>query len=1028
MKVYHYLLLTLLGCLPFIGHAQTTAIPDTAFEAKLVQLGIDSDGLVNGQIPDSAAAAVTNLPLLSSNIRDLTGIEAFVNLTDLDCRFNLLDTLVLTNNLALRNLDFSHNSISSIDLSANTNLDDLRCSSTDLTRLDLSNNTGLRRLYCQATLIDTLDLSNNTALTHFDCFGSKLVHLDLTNNTVLREVVCQSNDLVTLTIPNHPLLEDLNCKNNELTSLDITSCSALQTLECENNRLTTLRCPTNSTSLLYLYCFDNQLDTIYAFGNTNLRNFYCYNNQIRHLDVSNTPNLRYFYAQENRLTTLDVSSSPLLIQLYVQDNPLGALDVTNQALLQNLNIGNTQIATIDLSNNGNLRQLSADEARLSTLDISNKPSLIQVFCSFNSLVYINSSNSPALQILAANHNFLSYINLKNKPNLNSIGMMRNLPNMTICVDDSIAASNNISWFKEPDAVYSEICSNTNLIGYVKNDVNTNCIADASDPAFQQAIISIASATDTIYRRSNTFGFYGAELDTGFHTTSVTLPHPYAAPCVNPQTTIIDSPNDLDTIDWAFQAVQFCPYLTANISAPFLRMTGGGSVYTVNYCNNGTAPAYGAYIEVDIDTFLTVLGASLPILVQQGNTYTFDLDTLDVGECGSFQINVLVDTSAQIGQIHCTEVHIYPDSLCGNTWTGPIISAQGFCQTDTARFEIENTGANMTMPLSYTIFEDDIILMVNPFNLNANSKQDIRIPTQPGKSYRIEAQQAPNFPPLLGPHIAHANVMGCQPGVGNLGIMLNYYNGDPTPWIDIDCQANIAAYDPNDKTPQPLGFGPAHYITNPTPITYKIRFQNTGNDTAFNVIILDTLSPHLDISTLQLKSASHAYNWELVSGNALQMHFPNIKLVDSMTNEPLSHGFFTYEITPKPNLPLQTRIENSAAIYFDYNPPIFTNTTWHTIGENFVPQIVIGTYQVTDQQVAIQAYPNPFDHSTTIVVEGAEQGPLEFVLMDITGRIIKRQPMNGNRLQVYKNDIPTGVYLYQIQSDQKLVGTGKLMVR
>ena len=102
---------------------------------------------------------------------------------------------------------------------------------------------------------------------------------------------------------------------------------------------------------------------------------------------------------------------------------------------------------------------------------------------------------------------------------------------------------------------------------------------------------------------------------------------------------------------------------------------------------------------------------------------------------------------------------------------------------------------------------------------------------------------------------------------------------------------IAAYDPNDKAAQQIGYGSQHYIERGTPLDYKVRFQNTGNDTAFNIVILDTISTHLDLSTLQMKVASHDYTWEIINGHTLRVNFPNIKLVDSLTNELGSHGFF-----------------------------------------------------------------------------------------------------------------------------------------
>src|SRR5215207_7104874 len=49
-----------------------------------------------------------------------------------------------------------------------------------------------------------------------------------------------------------------------------------------------------------------------------------------------------------------------------------------------------------------------------------------------------------------------------------------------------------------------------------------------------------------------------------------------------------------------------------------------------------------------------------------------------------------------------------------------------------------------------------------------------------------------------------------------------------------------SFDPNDISVSPLGFDTEGYITNDELLKYSIRFQNTGNDTAFTVVVVDTL--------------------------------------------------------------------------------------------------------------------------------------------------------------------------------------------
>ncbi|MEM1319260.1 MAG: FG-GAP-like repeat-containing protein [Bacteroidota bacterium] len=137
-----------------------------------------------------------------------------------------------------------------------------------------------------------------------------------------------------------------------------------------------------------------------------------------------------------------------------------------------------------------------------------------------------------------------------------------------------------------------------------------------------------------------------------------------------------------------------------------------------------------------------------------------------------------------------------------------------------------------------------------------------------------------------------------------------------------------AIDPNDKlvSPNRLDDYPENYTLFGEELEYTIRFQNTGNDTAFNVVITDQLDANLDWNSLEIIGASHAYTSSLDSSGLLTFEFRNILLPDSTTNEPLSHGYVSFRISPKEGLSEMTIIENTAAIFFDFNAPIITNTT------------------------------------------------------------------------------------------------------
>ncbi|MEM7368136.1 MAG: two-component regulator propeller domain-containing protein [Bacteroidota bacterium] len=141
------------------------------------------------------------------------------------------------------------------------------------------------------------------------------------------------------------------------------------------------------------------------------------------------------------------------------------------------------------------------------------------------------------------------------------------------------------------------------------------------------------------------------------------------------------------------------------------------------------------------------------------------------------------------------------------------------------------------------------------------------------------------------------------------------------------QTIVGSYDPNDKMVHPQGIGPNGYIPLETDqFEYKIRFQNTGTDTAFRIVVVDTLSSLLDITSFRTIAASHPYTLELEGHGVVKWIFDDILLPDSHINEAASHGFIRYEIAPRESISLEDTLLNKADIYFDFNPPITTNTT------------------------------------------------------------------------------------------------------
>jgi len=139
------------------------------------------------------------------------------------------------------------------------------------------------------------------------------------------------------------------------------------------------------------------------------------------------------------------------------------------------------------------------------------------------------------------------------------------------------------------------------------------------------------------------------------------------------------------------------------------------------------------------------------------------------------------------------------------------------------------------------------------------------------------------------------------------------------------QIVLGSYDPNDKSESNGGIITPSEISGEHYLNYVIRFQNTGNDTAFNVIIRDTLDSKLDWASFRTGSSSHGYQLVIQDQNKLTWQLANIQLPDSNINEPASHGFIAYRVKPKNTVAVGDTIKNTASIYFDFNLPVATNT-------------------------------------------------------------------------------------------------------
>ncbi len=565
-------------------------------------------------------------------------------------------------------------------------------------------------------------------------------------------------------------------------------------------------------------------------------------------------------------------------------------------------------------------------------------------------------------------------------------------------------------------------------GNVLHDLNADCTNAAPDTPLKNWIVeAFKDSTKVFYGTTDNTGNYRIPCDTGDYVVKLIYPTAYWNACIQDVAVHVGY-QDTVQVDFSVQAGTDCPYLIVEHSSTLVRPCDT-TLFNVHYCNQGPSIAPNASFRIELDEVFTFLYADVPPSSQNGNVLTFPLGDIPSGACADFQVAALVDCSAPMWHTACSEVHIYPDSLCSPAnpaWSGAWITVENSCEGDSVHFLLKNTGpVNMPAALDYIIIEDAVLLMQGDFQLQSLEEQDIALAAN-GATYHMIAQQEP-FAPSSPLQISFVEACNANPSGGSSGFVNQFPQNDSDPFVSIFCPVVQTSYDPNDKQAMPTGFGPEHNIFANTDLEYTIRFQNTGNDTAFRVVLLDTLSRFLDPASIQPGASSHPYEYTLEGNGTLRFTFQNILLPDSTTNPDGSQGFVTFRIRQQRNNPVGTVIENNVDIYFDFNKPVRTNTVFHTIHEALI-DVVTSTNVAEGIKIEVETYPNPFSDQLRIKLNGTDFPDATFHLYRTTGQLVRTLHLDENQALLQREGLDAGLYFFTLQSGRKMLGTGKIVVK
>ena len=548
-----------------------------------------------------------------------------------------------------------------------------------------------------------------------------------------------------------------------------------------------------------------------------------------------------------------------------------------------------------------------------------------------------------------------------------------------------------------------------IIGRVSFDSNNDCTDNIDLPSsgyIVKAYDANNQAVGLAYTQPN--GNYTMGVSAIFNPTEVRiepLHYPFTEGCAPYNQPITIAPNAenviLEQVDFSFTYSELCTRIQIEY-LPILYRRCFSQYNHVKLKNTGSLqPINNDFTLSYPNEFVYPLESNVPFESIGNNQYLFHPPTIDLFQ--EFLVHVLdtVQCELELGDEICVLAAMVLPNTCLDTLVSNNENLKLKMEYDTASNQviIENTGQ---MDMQHQS-------LIHIYNYYPNQIPELEIANDLIIQLAAgEAYSASTFAPLT---VAHMNHLGHEYDnliVGNsagfpLADSLIY---SPTLALDEGCSIVIGAYDPNDKLGFPAGLGELNRIEPDQLIQYRIRFQNTGSDTAFTVLIRDTLTSYLDPYSIVPGASSHPYTFYL-DENRVRFLFNNINLLPEEANEAESIGFVEFKIKQKPNNPISYNIDNQAAIYFDFNEPIYTPVHRYSIYP-----LPLLTNSVIQERIEI--FPNP---STGMINIGwkKEWNPFnkQVRILDLEGRIIRTFENQDLMHPINCGDLAKGCYFIEV---------------
>ncbi|MEO8768789.1 MAG: hypothetical protein ABI402_01845 [Ferruginibacter sp.] len=722
-----------------------------------------------------------------------------------------------------------------------------------------------------------------------------LLSLPATLPATLVQLDCSNCDLLTALPPLPATLVNLDCSRNKLTSLP-TLPASLDTLDCSfNDSLAVL--PALPNGLVYLNC---QVCNIGSIGTTlppSLVYLDFNNNKVAYLPALPV-GLKTLYGVSNLITALPSSFPNGLETIYMNNNQFSNIPALPPTLVM-FGVGNNHVSSLPALPNS-ITYFDCSDNLLTNLPVL-PTSLESFFCGSNLLTSLPAIPPHVTDMRCTLNQLVSLPQLPDT--LNNLWVDNNplgsLPALPSHLESLSCGHTNIAFLPAlPQSLNNLTCS---------NNANLHCL-----PVLPNGFITIDmdnrincmpnSPSNYIFDVRDTSGFNILTYSSGYGQ----LHFPLCSAVTN-----------------SYHCDAF-PLMT-------------GHVYNDNN-NNGVKDAnepYRANVKVTLSdgTFTTTNNAGeYAIAADSIGNYSLALNPLNYYSVVPTSYNYnFSNYDTLVTNNFALQANATADSLTISvtplSWAARIGHPMPYI------IHYENSGTTTLAPVINFNYNNSQLVYDSSSNAavisNTNSLQLNETNMVSGESRSFFAYFTVAATAVLGDTVrVHAHA-----GAGTA--------------TAVDSAANQVRgpFDPNDKSATPA-LTPDQ-VANGEYINYNIRFQNTGNDTAFNVVLTDTLSSYLKASTLEVVNASHTCK-TTVKGKVVYFEFLNIMLPDSNVNEMKSHGFVSFKIKPENTVAVNTSIPNQAAIYFDYNLPVLTNTAVTEIQDLIVVPLKLLSFNVERQ--------------------------------------------------------------------------------